>query len=84
MHNLDTYIQLYGEVDFIRIVEITSPLTLDDFIRRLYQEIVLIIQNIESGRRNVTPSLQANQYTYPSTYQLLSSNDLVVVLLPLM
>lgn len=51
MHDLNKFLDLYGRSDFIRIMEITAPQTEGVFIRRLYEEIGVIIKTLESGRK---------------------------------
>lgn len=51
MQNLNTYIELYGEDEVKRMMEISSPISLEVFLARLYFELGLIIQDLEAGRK---------------------------------
>jgi hypothetical protein len=51
MHNLEHFTQLYGVHDFLRIIEIKAPKSEEVYIRRMYEELGLIIKMIEAGRK---------------------------------
>lgn len=51
MHDLRLFVELYGQSDLLRILEIKAPKSVDVFIRRLYEEMEIIIRSLEGGRK---------------------------------